>query len=130
MKPWIHAKSSAKRYGGKPEDYLPIHNFMDDTKKCHPDVRHRALLHNSFGCFVVEAAFGTVATNSDGREYSPRDVAEDHCIEDLGKIPTVSDYLDLMEKAPWMGGPVLRRKMEISLEPDTKALKRKEGLID
>jgi hypothetical protein len=49
MKPLKHAVSSAKRFGGKPEDYQAIHDFFDMGKAAHPDVRHRALLHHSMG---------------------------------------------------------------------------------
>ena len=45
-----------------PEDYFDIHQFMDETKQCLPDVRHRAILHSSFGCFIVEKVFGTLLT--------------------------------------------------------------------
>lgn len=62
MKPIVHARLSAKRYGGEPEDYLDIHNFMDSTKALLPDVRHRAMLHNSYGCFIAEMVFGTTLT--------------------------------------------------------------------
>jgi len=27
--PILHSKSSAKKFGGKPEDYLHIHNWFD-----------------------------------------------------------------------------------------------------
>jgi len=27
--PWHHAVSSARKYGGKPEDYLEIHSWLD-----------------------------------------------------------------------------------------------------
>lgn len=114
MKPYIHAKSSAKRYGGVPEDYLPIHDFMDSSKAHIADVRHRALFHSTFGCFIVEKVFGTVLTNSDGKEYSVRDVAEDHILEDLGRIPTVFEYFEGMPIQQWMGGQSksIRRVME------------------
>lgn len=108
MKPFRHARNSAKLYGGVPGDYIDIHNFIDQTKMCHPDMRHRAILHNSFGCYLVEQVFGVTRKNSDDRTYSPRDVAEQHIIEDLGRIPTVSNYLDNMALQPWMGGPVKR----------------------
>lgn len=108
-KPWIHAKASARRYGGKPEDYLEIHDFMDSTKASMPDVRHRAILHTAFGCFLVEKVFGTIKKNSAGIEYSPRDVAEDHCMEDMGKIPTMQDFLGLMPIQGWMGKPQIKR---------------------
>ena len=105
MKPWIHAKSSAKKFGGKPEDYLDIHDFMDSTKAAEPSVRHRAIFHNAFGCFIVQRVFGTFRLNSDDKEYSPRDVAEQHIIEDLGTIPTLSDWLRTMPIEEWMGKP-------------------------
>jgi hypothetical protein len=105
MKPYIHAKSSAKKYGGIPEDYLDIHNFMDSSKSVIADVRHRAIFHSAFGCFVVEKMFGETRQNSAGRIYSVRDVAEDHVIEDLGFIPTLDKWFSSMSKEDWMGGP-------------------------
>lgn len=104
MKPFLHAKISAKKFGGVWEDYIEIHDFIDSSKACMPDIRHRALLHNAFGCFLVEKAFGTVRKNSDGKEYSTRDVAEEHIKEDLGFIPTVEQYLNNMTIQPWMSG--------------------------
>lgn len=105
MKPFLHGKVSAKRFGGTEEDYQDIHDFIDQTKIAHPDMRHRAILHNSFGCYLVERVFGVKRMNSAGREYSPRDVAEQHIIDDMGRIPTVSDYLDGMPMYEWLGGP-------------------------
>jgi hypothetical protein len=104
VKPYIHAKISVKKFGGKAEDYIDIHDFIDSSKAALPDIRHRALLHNAFGCFMVEKLFGHVRLNSDGKEYSPRDVAEAHIIEDLGFIPTVQDYLKNMSMEGWMSG--------------------------
>lgn len=43
MKPWRHARNSARKFGGMPEDYIEIHNFMDVSKSAHADVRHRAV---------------------------------------------------------------------------------------
>jgi hypothetical protein len=112
MKPYLHAKSSAKKYGGVPDDYLAIHQFMDSSKAAVADVRHRALFHSAFGCFVVEQLFGVTRTNSEGKSYSPRDVAEDHCIEDLGFIPTVDRWFRNMPIETWMGGPASRTEQE------------------
>lgn len=108
MKPWIHAESSAKKYGGHPDDYLDIHQFMDSTKAAMADVRHRAILHSSFGCFIVEKVFGVTRKNSQGKVYSPRDVAEDHCMEDLGFIPSMEKWLSGLDIESWMGGPASR----------------------
>lgn len=108
-KPYVHAIASASKYGGKPEDYQDIHDFMDSSKSVISDVRHRAIFHHSFGTFVVEKLFGVTRVNSDGNTYSPRDVAEQHVIEDLGYLPTVQDYFDDGEfkVAEWMGGKSL-----------------------
>lgn len=102
MKPIFHAKKSAKKYGGKPEDYIAIHDFIDSSKQCLPDARHRALLHSSFGCFLVEKVFGHIITNSNGREVSTREIAEDHVAEDMGFIPTVEKWFKHMPLEPWM----------------------------
>lgn len=105
MKPHKHAKISAHSFGGVPEDYQDIHDFMDCSKMCHGDVRHRALLHNTLGCYIAERVFGITRVNSAGKEYSVRDVAEQHVKDDMGgRIPTVSNWLDNMTMQAWMGG--------------------------
>ena len=114
MKPLIHAKVSVKKYGGVVEDYLPIHDFIDSTKAALPDVRHRALLHSSFGIFLIEKVFGTYITNSDGKQVSTRDLAEEHVIQDLGFIPTVEKWLGNLPIEPWMGGAVKRASTHVS----------------
>lgn len=119
-KPWIHAKSSARKYGGKAEDYIEIHQFMDSSKACLADVRHRAILHSSFGCFIAEKVFGTVLVNSDGKEFSPRDVAEQHVLEDLGTIPTVEKWLSSIPIESWMGPPRIRKTISLTSGKETK----------
>ena len=57
-KPFIHAKSSAKRFGGLPADYEEIHDFMDSSKAFIADNRHRAIFHSSAGIFYIEKIFG------------------------------------------------------------------------
>lgn len=108
MKPYCHARNSVKKYGGKVEDYLPIHDFFDSSKAHVADMRHRAMLHNSFGVFLAEKVFGTYFENSDGRTVQVRDVAEDHVLEDLGRIPSVQDWLVGMPMYYWIGGPEKR----------------------
>lgn len=115
MKPFVHAKNSARKHGGVPADYQDIHDFIDSTKIAIPDVRHRAVLHNAFGCFLVERVFGVTRVNSEGRTYSPRDVAEEHVIEDLGFIPTLERCFDGLALSEWFGGPSKKTRL-ISLE--------------
>lgn len=87
MKPYKHCQISAKKFGGKPDDYLKIHNWFDQTKSTIADVRHRMILHNALGIFICEQVFGTYFTNSDGKIVQVRDVAEQHVLDDLGTIP-------------------------------------------
>ncbi len=104
MKPLQHARNSAKKWGGKPEDYQELHDFFDGSKATLPDVRHRAILHSAFGIFMLEKVFGTYITNSAGRQVCVRDIGEDHVIEDLGFIPTVERWLKNLPMEDWMTG--------------------------
>lgn len=116
MKPYLHSKISVKKFGGKVEDYQQIHDFIDSTKAALPDMRHRSILHNSFGIFLVEKVFGTSIVNSDNMVVQVRDVAEQHVLDDLGFIPTLQDYLKHMKIEKWMGGRIKRRKQTIPLK--------------
>lgn len=111
MKPLIHAKVSVKQHGGKVEDYLPIHNFIDHSKASFADPRHRAMLHSAWGIYVVERVFGTYFKNSDGKDVSVRDIAEEHVFQDLGFIPTMEQWLQGMPVQSWMSGTVKRTKV-------------------
>lgn len=109
--PLHHSISSQKKWGGHVDDYLPIHNWFDETKMHYPDMRHRALRHHSEGIFWCEEKFGTYITNSEGRMVPVRVLGEQHCMEDLGWIPTIKDYLDNMEVKGWMFKPGEGRKV-------------------
>lgn len=105
-KPYHHAVSSAKKFGGTFEDYMEIHEFMDSSKAAFPDNRHRALTHNSwFIGTVLPRVFGEVFyRKSDNEIVSTRDIGEQHILEDYRNrfIPTVQDFLQEMEFKEWM----------------------------
>jgi hypothetical protein len=130
-KPIYHAESSARRHGGKMEDYLEIHNFMDCSKGAMPDNRHRALTHNSwFISNVIERVFGFYVVNSNGKKVSTRQIAEEHVLEDFGGqfIPTAQDYIENMEIMPWMnsgmaGKPNSTKKLKGNIKGVTLPLK-------
>ena len=109
--PYHHAISSAKKHGGKWEDYIEIHNWFDETKAHFPDMRHRALRHHAEGIFWAEQKFGIVITNSDGKQVPVRFIGEQHVMEDVGFIPTIADYLKEMTQAGWMYKPGDGRKL-------------------
>lgn len=118
MKPYLHSLASAKKYGGKPEDYLDLHLFFDKTKEHVPDNRHRVVLHNSFGIFLLAEMFGETRVNSDGKIYSVRDVGEDHVIEDLGMIPTLAEVIESVnvENLAWLAPKKPKRTKVISFD--------------
>lgn len=100
--PWHHAESSARRWGGKPEDYLPVHNFFDSSKSHLANFRHRALRHHTLGIFQAEEHFGPTIRNSDGKEVPTRLIGEQHVREDCGRIPTLADWLGKIPGERWM----------------------------
>lgn len=117
MKPMIHAESSAKKWGGEPEEYFEIHDFMDCSKGAFPTNGHRALTHNAW--FIKNVLERVKFTNScepignsfpyiilkNGRKVSVRDIGEQHILEDFGNrfLPSAQDYLGFMQYQPWMG---------------------------
>jgi len=103
--PWHHAESSARRFGGKPEDYLPVHDWQDGSKLILADFRHRPLRHHAEGCFAAEALLGRTLRNSAGALVPVRLVAERHIVEDLGRIPSFADWARCIRPERWMGTP-------------------------
>jgi hypothetical protein len=102
--PYHHAVSSAKKYGGEPDEYLRLHQWLDASKAHMADFRHRALRHHSEGIFLLEAFFGATIMNSADRVIPVRFIGEQHVLEDLGRIPTVADWLGRIQPEPWMLG--------------------------
>ena len=115
--PYHHSISSAKKFGGVPEDYQAIHDWFDATKEHYANWRHRALRHHSLGIFDAEQVFGTTITISTGKKVPVRLIGEQHITEDLGLIPTVADWLralgDPSQIKPWMTRGVDRKVVEI-----------------
>lgn len=110
--PLKHAESSSKKFGGTPEDYLPIHNWFDESKAFLGDFRHRALRHHTEGIFLAEKVFGITIRNSNGNLIPVRYVAEQHVREDLGRIPTAADGLSQIQPLRWMYGQCLANSEE------------------
>lgn len=128
MKPHIHAESSAKRFGGRSDDYLKIHSLLDSSKGALADNRHRALTHNAwFISEILPLIFGDTIVNSDGKKISVREIAERHVLEDYrGRfIPTAQDWLAEIEFQGWMqnghGVPPSARKLS-KIDPEEAAI--------
>jgi len=102
--PFEHARSSVRKFGGQPEDYLVIHNWFDESKAFLADFRHRALRHHAEGIFLAERIFGVCVVNRDGAVVPIRYIGEQHVREDLGRIPTAQDWLIRINPQRWMYG--------------------------
>lgn len=100
MRPWQHAKSSARKERDWISD-LPIHEFMDSTKFACPDLRHRMILHNAD--LGPELAARTFPDRDDARA-----IALQHVIEDLGCAPRLADWLGHCDPAR-LPQPLARR---------------------
>ena len=103
--PLIHSKSSVKRWGGKVEDYLPIHELIDSPKATMNNNSARLMTHNTwFAYHIVPKVFGYNITNSDGKSVDVVDIAMLHIAEDFRMkfVPTPQDYLQHLQVQPWM----------------------------
>lgn len=123
MNSWHHAQSAAKKWGGEPEDYIAIEEFIDSSKKHIGDVRHRSLYHHTEGVWLCQTIFGhTIAVGKRLNLVPVRLIAERHILEDLGWLPSPKDYIDGMAIRPWMSGSQ-RKELPLShlLKEETAA---------
>jgi hypothetical protein len=124
--PEIHSKSSVKRWGGKIEDYMEIHKFLDSPKSTMNNNTSRFLTHNTWFAYeVIPRVFGYNITNSDGKSVDTVDIAMLHISEDFRHkgIPTPQDYLENMVVQPWMCNGVQPL-------PSVEAAKRSRELLE
>jgi hypothetical protein len=113
--PQLHAKSSVRKFGGKEEDYIDIHNWFDETKSWIGHSNHRAFRHHSEGIFECEKKFGESFINSDGKVVYTRYVGEQHVKEDCyNYIPSAKEWIKAFEdkKKPFWMTRVLELKFD------------------
>lgn len=106
---YLHAQASARHFGGEPEDYIKIHEWIDQYKSSFGDVRHRMFLHHANGPWMAQDVFGHYIEVFDQKKDKTikvmvRDIAEHHIVEDLGCIPSPGDYAECLNCHAWMGG--------------------------
>lgn len=107
--PMIHAKSSAKRWGGVAEDYLAIHKLIDSPKATMNNNTARVMTHNTWFAYeMIPLVFGYNITNSAGKSVDTTDIAMLHILEDFRFkfVPTPQDYLKHLVLQPWMNNGV------------------------
>lgn len=101
--PYHHALSSVKKWDGTVDDYLLLHSGFDASKEITADFRHRALRHHAEGIFMAKTIFGPTIKLWTGRVIPTRWVGEQHFREDLGFIPSFTDWVKAIRPLPWMG---------------------------
>ena len=109
MNPEIHSKSSVKRWHGTIDNYIQIHEFLDEVKGTMNNNSARMITHNIWFCQrVIPRVFGYNIINSDGKSVDTVDIAMLHVAEDFKMrfVPTVQDYLQHLNVQPWMNGGV------------------------
>lgn len=127
MTPYKHAESSAKKFGGEPNEYLYVHNWFDETKAFTGDWTHRALRHHSAGIewccsilgheILIDLDDDDKVGDNHFRIVPTKLVAEQHVMEDCGFIPTPQDWLRGIKQQPadWMLKVGYKTKKEIEI---------------
>ena len=95
------AEQSARRFGGSPALYHPLHSWFLETSYWTPDLSHLLFRHHAFGIFAAEERFGPGI--SDGTVAVPtRVIAEHHVRAVLGRTPSLVDFLRRLKGERWM----------------------------
>lgn len=88
-----HSELSAYKFGGIAEDYFEVHKFIDSSKLFYFNIKHRTVLHHTFGVELCINLFGDTIINSNKEIRLIREIAIEHIKEDLdGMIPTLQDW--------------------------------------
>ncbi len=98
---FYHATSSVNAFGGVPEDYLEIHAWFDRGRAGTSSILHRFLSHHTQGIADAVEHFGKTITISTGRQVPTSLIGEQHIQEDLGFVPTMDDFIQMMVAPRW-----------------------------
>lgn len=113
MNSYYHAKSCAKKWGGSPEDYIEIHEFIDSSKKIVGDVRHRSIYHHTEGIWLCQRIFGRTITVG-GKRAIPQEITY---IPEEDEPTTTGPALKIIDYGPLREVPV-RLIAELHVEQD------------
>ena len=72
------------------------------------------MFHHAAGIWLSETVFGPTITLATGRIIPTRWVGEQHVREDLGFIPSFTDWVKAIRPEPWMGRT---EKIEVLVDP-------------
>ena len=101
----LHSVSSVKRWGGKVEDYISLHELIDSPKASMNNNSSRLITHNVWFCYhIIPKIFGYNLINSSGKRVDTIDIAMLHVAEDFRMkfVPTLEDYLKHLSLPDWI----------------------------
>ena len=102
----VHAELSVDKWGGEIDDYLAIHEWLDEPKYWIGHSLHRMFRHHSEGIKEAEAVFGKLIINKDSKRIFVKYICEEHIKEDCDNyIPSAKEWLQHVQsgkKALWM----------------------------
>lgn len=116
-----HSLSSVNAFGGHPEDYHRLHQWMDRSRGGSDRLLHRMLAHHSQGIQDAVALFGDTITNAQGRQVPTALLARQHVVEDLGFVPTLEHYLELLHCPRWASRPAKLLHSKLLQHPELAA---------
>lgn len=95
------ARTSALRFGGEADTYLPLHRWFLATRDWTEGPAHLFFRHHAFGIYETETRFGPALSN--GKHAVPtRVVSEHHVRTILGRLPAAPDVLRRIKAQRWM----------------------------
>ncbi|QOT74529.1 hypothetical protein H5V43_21910 (plasmid) [Sphingobium fuliginis] len=99
--PFNLARTSALRFGGELDSYLPLHQWFLATRDWVDGPAHFFFRHHAFGIYEAEHRFGPAIDNGSGG-IATRVVAEQHVRSILGRLPAAPDVLRRLKGQRWM----------------------------
>jgi hypothetical protein len=127
MKPLQHAQITARRYGGRWQDWIGIHNWIDRSKALFPGMRHRMFLHSDFGEWLTVRIHGDAIEAEDGTTVTTPDLFRDHQVEDLGRVVKLSEWLREIDATHWTRRRKPPRQLERIREEPAEGLAARWG---
>ena len=123
-----HCVSSANAFGGEPDDYAELHRWMDRSRDSTNSIMHRMLSHHTQGIRDCIEHFGHTIDICRAPAVPTSLLAEQHVREDLGFIPNLDHYIELLTCPRWASRPakLLHRKI---LEDEYNDKKNSEGRV-
>jgi hypothetical protein len=131
FEPEQHCMTSVANFGGKPDDYLTVHEFLDEVVARYPNLPGAwVITHSTFGLALVEAVVGPYITRADGKIVPTRTIAEKHILSEYRHINTVHAFLSHMPVVPWMGNQAraLSGELDGALTAEEESAARKATL--